>query len=202
METVLIVSDIYIINESLNSFFSNDYKFKNIIIKDDLAKVEFEELKTIYLLIVNVKSKSYNELFRYIDYKSKFNLEVKIVALDLCGDYKFFLKIMNSNINGYLLDIDNKEELLYKIKKILKYGEYFDTDLLYSILEEKYMYNKRTFSEREKEILELVNLGESNKSIATSLEISENTVKRHISNILDKLGLKNKKEVINYFNEV
>lgn len=202
METVLIVSDIYIINESLNSFFSNDYKFKNIIIKDDLAKVEFEELKTIDLLIVNVKSKSYNELFRYIDYKSKFNLEVKIVALDLCGDYKFFLKIMNSNINGYLLDIDNKEELLYKIKKILKYGEYFDTDLLYSILEEKYMYNKRTFSEREKEILELVNLGESNKSIATSLEISENTVKRHISNILDKLGLKNKKEVINYFNEV
>ena len=112
METVLIVSDIYIINESLNSFFSNDYKFKNIIIKDDLAKVEFEELKTIDLLIVNVKSKSYNELFRYIDYKSKFNLEVKIVALDLCGDYKFFLKIMNSNINGYLLDIDNKEELL------------------------------------------------------------------------------------------
>ena len=202
METVLIVSDIYIINESLNSFFSNDYKFKNIIIKDDLAKVEFEELKTIDLLIVNVKSKSYNELFRYIDYKSKFNLEVKIVALDLCGDYKFFLKIMNSNINGYLLDIDNKEELLYKIKKILKYGEYFDTDLLYSILEEKYMYNKRTFSEREKEILEIVNLGESNKSIATSLEISENTVKRHISNILDKLGLKNKKEVINYFNEV
>ena len=202
METVLIVSDIYIINESLNSFFSNDYKFKNIIIKDDLAKVEFEELKTIDLLIVNVKSKSYNELFRYIDYKSKFNLEVKIVALDLCGDYIFFLKIMNSNINGYLLDIDNKEELLYKIKKILKYGEYFDTDLLYSILEEKYMYNKRTFSEREKEILELVNLGESNKSIATSLEISENTVKRHISNILDKLGLKNKKEVINYFNEV
>ena len=57
METVLIVSDIYIINESLNSFFSNDYKFKNIIIRDDLSKVEFEELKIVYLLIVNVKSK-------------------------------------------------------------------------------------------------------------------------------------------------
>ena len=202
METVLVVSDIYIINESLNSFFSNDYKFKNIIIKDDLAKVEFEELKTIDLLIVNVKSKSYNELFRYIDYKSKFNLEVKIVALDLCGDYKFFLKIMNSNINGYLLDIDNKEELLYKINKILKYGKYIETDLLYSVLEEKYMYNKRTFSKREKEILDLVSLGESNKSIAIALEISENTVKRHISNILDKLGLKNKKEIINFLNEV
>ena len=65
METVLIVSDIYIINESLNSFFSNDYKFKNIIIRDDLSKVEFEELKIVDLLIVNVKSKSYDELFRY-----------------------------------------------------------------------------------------------------------------------------------------
>lgn len=202
METVLIVSDIYIINESLNSFFSNDYKFKNIIIRDDLSKVEFEELKTIDLLIVNVKSKSYDELFRYIDYKSKFNLDVKVVALDLCGDYKFFLKIMNSSIDGYLLDIDSKEELLYKINKILKYGKYFEADLLQSVLEEQYMYNKRTFSEREKEILELISLGKSNKSIAMSLEISENTVKRHISNILNKLGLKNKKEIINFLNEI
>ena len=202
METVLIVSDIYIINESLNSFFSNDYKFKNIIIRDDLYKVEFEELKIVDLLIVNVKSKSYDELFRYIDYKSKFNLDVKVVALDLCGDYKFFLKIMNSSIDGYLLDIDSKEELLYKINKILKYGKYFEADLLQSVLEEQYMYNKRTFSEREKEILELISLGKSNKSIAMSLEISENTVKRHISNILNKLGLKNKKEIINFLNEI
>ena len=202
METVLIVSDIYIINVSLNSFFSNDYKFKNIIIRDDLSKVEFEELKIVDLLIVNVKSKSYDELFRYIDYKSKFNLDVKVVALDLCGDYKFFLKIMNSSIDGYLLDIDSKEELLYKINKILKYGKYFEADLLQSVLEEQYMYNKRTFSEREKEILELISLGKSNKSIAMSLEISENTVKRHISNILNKLGLKNKKEIINFLNEI
>ena len=202
METVLIVSDIYIINESLNSFFSNDYKFKNIIIRDDLSKVEFEELKIVDLLIVNVKSKSYDELFRYIDYKSKFNLDVKVVALDLCGDYKFFLKIMNSSIDGYLLDIDSKEELLYKINKILKYGKYFEADLLQSVLEEQYMYNKRTFSEREKEILELISLGKCNKSIAMSLEISENTVKRHISNILNKLGLKNKKEIINFLNEI
>lgn len=164
--------------------------------------MEFEELKIVDLLIVNVKSKSYDELFRYIDYKSKFNLDVKVVALDLCGDYKFFLKIMNSSIDGYLLDIDSKEELLYKINKILKYGKYFEADLLQSVLEEQYMYNKRTFSEREKEILELISLGKSNKSIAMSLEISENTVKRHISNILNKLGLKNKKEIINFLNEI
>lgn len=52
-------------------------------------------------------------------------------------------------------------------------------------------------SEREKEVLMLVNRGMSNKQIATELFISENTVKRHMSSILRKTGTQSRHEIIN-----
>lgn len=44
-------------------------------------------------------------------------------------------------------------------------------------------------SQREREVLELMAAGDSNKHIARALDISPHTVKRHVANILDKLGL-------------
>jgi LuxR family transcriptional regulator, maltose regulon positive regulatory protein len=44
-------------------------------------------------------------------------------------------------------------------------------------------------SQRESEVLELIAAGDSNKHIARALDISPHTVKRHVANILDKLGL-------------
>lgn len=43
-------------------------------------------------------------------------------------------------------------------------------------------------SDREREVLRLIAAGDSNKMIARSLEVSPPTVKRHVANILDKLG--------------
>jgi two-component system, NarL family, nitrate/nitrite response regulator NarL len=45
---------------------------------------------------------------------------------------------------------------------------------------------------REKEVLELLTRGQSNKGIAAALAISENTVKNHLKNILEKLHLENR----------
>jgi LuxR family transcriptional regulator, maltose regulon positive regulatory protein len=44
-------------------------------------------------------------------------------------------------------------------------------------------------SQREQEVLERIAAGDSNKHIARALDISPHTVKRHVANILDKLGL-------------
>ncbi|MEP7297886.1 MAG: LuxR C-terminal-related transcriptional regulator [Burkholderiales bacterium] len=44
-------------------------------------------------------------------------------------------------------------------------------------------------STREREVLERIAAGDSNKLIARALDISPHTVKRHVANILDKLGL-------------
>lgn len=60
--------------------------------------------------------------------------------------------------------------------------------------------NENRLSERENEVLELLADGEGNKGIAAGLFISESTVKYHLRNILDKLHLENRAQVIAYAN--
>jgi two-component system NarL family response regulator len=52
--------------------------------------------------------------------------------------------------------------------------------------------SKGELSDREKEVLELVRRGDPNKEIALALYITENTVKYHLRNIMDKLHLRNR----------
>ena len=49
-------------------------------------------------------------------------------------------------------------------------------------------------SEREQEVLRLIAAGDSNKMIARALEVSPHTVKRHVANILDKLGARSRSQ--------
>jgi len=56
----------------------------------------------------------------------------------------------------------------------------------------------RLLTSREKEILELVAAGKTNRQIALQLSISENTVKNHLKNLLDKLGLANRVQLTGY----
>jgi len=51
------------------------------------------------------------------------------------------------------------------------------------------------FTERENDILDLIREGFSNKQIAAKLKISEQTVKNHVSNMMEKAGAKNRTEL-------
>jgi DNA-binding NarL/FixJ family response regulator len=53
-------------------------------------------------------------------------------------------------------------------------------------------------SPREREVLELLTRGAVNKEIAAALEISKNTVKNHLKNIMEKLHLENRVQVVAY----
>lgn len=54
-------------------------------------------------------------------------------------------------------------------------------------------------TERELEILEILSQGKSNKEIADSLGISENTVEQHLKNIYEKLNVQNRTEAAGLF---
>lgn len=54
-------------------------------------------------------------------------------------------------------------------------------------------------TQREKEIIKLISKGKSNEEIAFELKICESTVKIHIKNIMNKLNLKNRVEIVLYY---
>jgi DNA-binding NarL/FixJ family response regulator len=96
------------------------------------------------------------------------------------------------NVDGYILKDALPEELLTAIRLIAKGRRYYDPEVMDSIInrEEKDPLNMLTG--REREILQALADGLSNKAIARKFYISENTVKKHVCNLLDKLELQDR----------
>lgn len=128
--------------------------------------------------------------------------DTKVVMLTVSDSDKDLLDAIQSGASGYLLkDLDAGEfvELLDGLQR----GEAPMTRKTASRLLEKLSTESRekqgdrfALSDREIEVLKLVARGLANKAIATQLSISENTVKYHLKNILQKLNVRNRTEAV------
>lgn len=93
---------------------------------------------------------------------------------------------LDTGILGYLQKSAGREELLQALRQVAGGHPYLDLAL------EHRLSNLRqgpVITEREREVLELVARGRANKEIAEILGIAQDTVKRHVSNTLQKLGV-------------
>lgn len=115
---------------------------------------------------------------------------------------------IKAGANGYLLKNAEPEELIDAIAHVAR-GEAIISPVMATKLlgEFKSVTGKKaqrtawpetSLSQREEEVLQLVAKGASNKDIASSLFITENTVKCHMRNIMGKLHLKNRYQAIAY----
>jgi two-component system NarL family response regulator len=77
-------------------------------------------------------------------------------------------------------------------------GKLFDVTRQLVLHHEIIGSRKPTLTSREIEVLEMVSDGKTSKQVGDLLYISENTVKNHIRNILDKLGLHSRNEAVLY----
>ncbi|MCU0335951.1 MAG: response regulator transcription factor [Chitinophagaceae bacterium] len=116
--------------------------------------------------------------------------DIKILALSMSGQGDIVDEMINdADINGYVLKNIGKEELTRAIEKIAGGGIYFSEEVLTELEKES---NKRKETEdaqltqREIEIIRLIEKEMGNKEIAETLFISERTVETHRKNIFRK----------------
>jgi DNA-binding NarL/FixJ family response regulator len=125
---------------------------------------------------------------------------VKIVILSVSDDVQDFFDAIKKGAQGYLLKNMEPEYWLDYIISIVQGEAPISRDLASKILQEfsiqKADISNNKLSEREKEVLQLVSQGLGNKDIGKTLYISESTVKNHLRNILDKLHLQNRMQLI------
>jgi two-component system response regulator NreC len=130
--------------------------------------------------------------------------DVKVLALTQHEDSEYILSMLRAGARGYVSKTATGSELISAIRTVCR-GESFLHPLAATTLvdeyltrvgEEKTEYERLT--DREREILQLVAEGRSNREIADRLFISAKTVLRHRTNIMEKLGFHNRTELIKY----
>lgn len=132
---------------------------------------------------------------------------VKIVMLSASDEDSDLFEAIKSGAQGYLLKTIESSELIAMLKGISDGEAPISRSTASRILGElskqsqssaKGEFPQDKLSPREQEVLRHLTVGETNKEIALSLGISENTVKNHLKNILEKLHLKNRVEAAAY----
>ena len=126
--------------------------------------------------------------------------QVKIIILSVSDDVQDFFEAIKRGAQGYLLKNMEPEYWLDYIVSIVQGEAPISRVLAAKILQEfagqKQAVPDNRLSEREREVLQLVSQGLGNKEISDKLYISESTVKNHLRNILDKLHLQNRMQLI------
>ncbi len=130
--------------------------------------------------------------------------EVKIVMLTVSDDENDLFEAVKSGARGYLLKDLEASQFFEALDAIARGEAVIPSRLAGNLLEEfrsKSLGVAETdpgdaLSPREREVLDQVAQGLTNKEVAEQLYISENTVKYHMKNILDKLHLRNRAQVI------
>ncbi len=129
----------------------------------------------------------------------------RIIMLTMSDEESDLYEAVRAGANGYLLKDIPAEEIAAGIIKVAGGDSLISPSMASKLLAEFAQMSKRQeerpsgaalprLTEREREVLRLVARGMPNKEIAASLFISENTVKNHVRNILDKLQLHSRME--------
>jgi DNA-binding NarL/FixJ family response regulator len=124
--------------------------------------------------------------------------DLHILVLSMYSDIDYYNTMIDIGVRGFILkDIENKE-LGNAIRKIHGGGNYFSQELLLRLIKNKPDGTQIELTKREKEVLELICQGFSNQEISDKLYISQRTVERHRSSLLDKTNSKNSISLVIY----
>lgn len=131
--------------------------------------------------------------------------QVKIVALTRHTDAGFIRQLLAAGAAGYVLKQSPSVELLRAVRAVASGGNYLDPQIIGKVIG-GYVNNsarlsgepESQLSEREEEILRLIAWGYSNKEVAHRLDISVKTVEAHKANVMKKLGLTSRIDIIRY----
>ncbi len=131
---------------------------------------------------------------------------IEIVGLTMHAEDRYFFQLLQAGASGYVVKGAAPRELLDAVRAASKGEAYIHPSLQRKLIGD---YVSRTegsdqgsmfadLTERELEVLRLIVDGLTSREIAESLVISPNTVERHRQNIMSKLGLHNRAELVRY----
>jgi two-component system, NarL family, response regulator NreC len=172
---------------------------------DGRAAVSLAERDTPDVVVMDVAMPTLNgiEAARQITAKLP---QTAVVFLSMHSDESYVLKALKAGARGYLLKDSAEHDLIQAVRAVTE-GKSFFSPAISKMMVEDYMRELQErqiedsyelLTTREREILQLLAEGKSNKEVAAVLNLSLYTVETHRGNILQKLNLHSGAELILY----
>lgn len=189
---VMIVDDHAMIREGIKRLLEFDGNISVVAEASDgeeclsiLKKTDLD----ILLLDINMPKKNGIEVLQEIRSKK---MKIKVLMLTVHNEVEYLIKAVDIGVDGYILKDSESSELIKAINVILSGENYIQPSLIPSLNSKLISRDVdkekiEQLTKREMEILLNVANGMFNKEIAVNLNISERTVKNHISNIFKKI---------------
>jgi DNA-binding NarL/FixJ family response regulator len=134
------------------------------------------------------------------------NADIKVIILSMHADESYILRALGAGAKGYLLKESAETDILPAVRSVQDGKPYFTPSIARVLLEDYMRMMKQNnvqdsydlLTEREKEVLQLLAQGKSNKEVAQVLNLSPHTIDSHRTNLMQKLDLHNTAEIVLY----
>ena len=192
---IMITDDHSMIREGLKQLLELEGDFKVVSEASDGVEC-LEKLKIakpdVLLLDINMPNKNGLDVLKELKTGSK--SKTKVLILTVHNEVEYLLKAVEIGVDGYVLKDSDYAELKKAIISVNEGENYIQPDLIpmlnAKMLSRENDYDKiESLTKRELDVLKHLAVGMYNKEIATTLEISERTVKNHVSNIFKKINV-------------
>ncbi len=123
--------------------------------------------------------------------------EQKVIILTTFAREGYFERAVKANVSGYLLKDTPTDELIENIRAVMQEKKFYSPELVTGLFSQQ----ENPLTEREQEVLLAVGEGLSSKEIAGKLFLTSGTVRNYMSEILNKLGAKNRIDAVSIAKE-
>lgn len=134
------------------------------------------------------------------------NEGIAVIILSMHADESYIVRALDAGARGYLLKDNADDDIERAIRSVAVGRPFFTPSIAQALLEDyvRLMRERKVqdsfdlLTEREREVLQLLAEGKSNKEAATILDLSPYTIESHRQNLMQKLGLHNTAEIVLY----
>lgn len=197
---ILIVDDDALVLKSLEMILKTEGIEEIYASKNGKEAFDIYKDHKVDLVLQDIRLKEENG----IDIAGKlleYDKEAKIILLTTFKDEEYINKAIKIGVKGYILK-DNVDSLFQSIQTVMAGNMVLDSEVISDIkLSSQLKKSIEDFdiTERELDIIKLLAEGMNNKEISQSLYLSEGTVRNYISNLLDKLDLRDRSQIVVFY---
>lgn len=160
------------------------------------------------ILLLDLGLRNQNSL-QIVKLSKQHNPDVKIIVMDLIPLQADVLEFVEAGVSGFILKDANEKDLYDTIRSVYQGFKVLPTHLMGSLFTQivehaingspaSVIIESVRMTKREKQVIELIAEGFTNKEIAQKLHLSTYTIKSHVHNILEKLAIHTRVQIANY----